>query len=727
MTTFIPAQRGPEITNGQVIDAEIVEEFTRSLDPPVIEAPPIPEQREAPPKPDKVKSGELKPILASWLKDREEFTGTVKSAGKRAANTTAYHVVYSPFHALRLLKYMPRGFWRVVVALWGWTLHGEIRPMQREHAINKQTDDWLKLERERKERISLRWKVLAVAFPLVLLTLVLAWFLLPSWTLTVLGLTWVVTPSWDFIMAGCLATAALGYIGLPADAPLFVSAVDSSGAPQLRPDLILNALCALGIPKMNNPDDIRQLSDLAREGSAGVSIELELPPGVPASSVLEKRSELSAALRHEIGRIWPGKGKRHDGHLILYVSDENMATAKQKRWPLLRDGTVDVFKPAPLFTDQRGRWVDLTLAYTNGVIGSVPRMGKTFALREIALVAGLDVRTRLYVYDLKGTGDLSALKLIAHCYGVGDEPEDIDQQLAEMRELRQEMRRRVKVIRGLPDEVCPDRKVTSELASERNLKLEPIVVTVDECQVWMEHEDPATQKEFITICTDLIKRGPAVGIMIYLATQKPDAKAIPTAIADNAIIRLCLMVQSWQSNDQVLGTGAHKRGLKATMFAFEDKGICYFKGEGPETQLVRTVAGLDAVEATKVATRARALREKANRLTGLAAGEDMDREVEEVILADDVRSVFDFGNHKTMHLGDIAKALAELRPGAYGSLDAESLGSQLRTAGVRTGSVHVPGKIRSKATNKGIRREWLDVDTTLEVGNSDPGEESFAD
>ncbi|MGH3898091.1 MAG: hypothetical protein ACRDTA_07505 [Pseudonocardiaceae bacterium] len=47
-----------------------------------------------------------------------------------------------------------------------------------------------------------------------------------------------------------------------------------------------------------------------------------------------------------------------------------------------------------------------------------------------------------------------------------------------------------------------------------------------------------------------------------------------------------LKVFGYRSNDQVLGTGAY---------------IAYFKGDGAEAQIVRTVFGLDAVAANKVA------------------------------------------------------------------------------------------------------------------------------
>jgi S-DNA-T family DNA segregation ATPase FtsK/SpoIIIE len=227
---------------------------------------------------------------------------------------------------------------------------------------------------------------------------------------------------------------------------------------------------------------------------------------------------------------------------VLYVADQPMATAKQACWPLWKDGKVNVFAPCPAFTDQRGAWVELTLAYTSGVIGAVPRMGKTFYLRELLLLAGLDPRTKVYSVDLKGTGDLSPTALFAHFYSVGDEDEQIEAQLVAMRGLWVEMRRRARVIRELPRERCPENKVTSELADDRDLGLEPVFLGVDECQIRFQHEDKAIREEFTTLCIDLVKRGPALGIMCYFATQKPSAKSIPTDIADNAVVRIALKV-----------------------------------------------------------------------------------------------------------------------------------------------------------------------------------------
>src|SRR5947207_28380 len=120
--------------------------------------------------------------------------------------------------------------------------------------------------------------------------------------------------------------------------------------------------------------------------------------------------------------VWPEvNAEVHPGRLVLFVADQDMSRAKAKAWPLLKSGTVDLFRPFPFGTDPRGRLVTLTLMYASMIIGSIPRMGKTFALRLILLAASLDPRAWILAFDLKGTGDLSALEPVAHRYRAGDD------------------------------------------------------------------------------------------------------------------------------------------------------------------------------------------------------------------------------------------------------------------------------------------------------------------
>ena len=116
---------------------------------------------------------------------------------------------------------------------------------------------------------------------------------------------------------------------------------------------------------------------------------------------------------------------------------------------------------------------------------------------------------------------------------------------------------------------------------------------------------------------------------------------------------MCFKVNDATSNNQILGPGSYANGLQATMFDFvKDKGIAYLKADGPG-QIVRTVFALDKVESDKVAARARWARKRANRLTGYAAGEELEVAEQEVLLLDELRQVF--GTASTMHLSDLVE------------------------------------------------------------------------
>jgi S-DNA-T family DNA segregation ATPase FtsK/SpoIIIE len=101
--------------------------------------------------------------------------------------------------------------------------------------------------------------------------------------------------------------------------------------------------------------------------------------------------------------VWPEpQAEAHAGRLVLWVGDRDMAQTAAPAWPLAKAGRTDLFQPVPFGTDQRGRAVTLTLMFASMVLGSIPRMGKTFALRLTLLAACLDPRAELHPYDLKG-------------------------------------------------------------------------------------------------------------------------------------------------------------------------------------------------------------------------------------------------------------------------------------------------------------------------------------
>ena len=90
-----------------------------------------------------------------------------------------------------------------------------------------------------------------------------------------------------------------------------------------------------------------------------------------------------------------------------------MAKSRQGRGRWLRGGQADIFQPIPYGTDVRGRVVKAPLIYGNWLLGSIPRQGKTAAVRVLACGVALDPLAEMWVHELKGSGDLDPLERVS--------------------------------------------------------------------------------------------------------------------------------------------------------------------------------------------------------------------------------------------------------------------------------------------------------------------------
>ncbi|WP_329367124.1 cell division protein FtsK [Streptomyces sp. NBC_00669] len=640
---------------------------------------------------DRIRGAKRRPVVPPWARSRRELRGAARWASGYVGHVSAYHAIRAPWYAVRLTLQAPRGAARFVGGSLRWVADAEGGPLRQAAATREDVEEYLKLSRQRDRRV--RWRTVVGALAAICGTVT-------ALTLYVLG------PAWMVAACGAALTLALGRLGQPEDAPIIHRAVEIPKATKLTSDVVLRALGALGISAVNQSQSkggsgFAFTAPITRDGPGWLA-EGDLPYGVTVADVLDRREKLASGLRRPLGCVWPeAVPDEHTGRLRLWVGDQDMSRTRQPKWPLLEAGSVDLFRPQPFATDQRGRWVSQTLMYVSGIIGAVPRMGKTFLLRLVLLIACLDLRAEIHAYDLKGTGDLSPLARVAHRYRAGEEEDDIAYALTDLREMRAELRRRARVIRELPKDLCPESKVTSTLADRKSLGLHPIIIGVDECQKWFEH--PQYGAEFEEHCTDLVKRGPALGITLLLATQRPDSKSLPTAISANATVRWCLKVMGQIENDMVLGTGSYKRGIRANTLAWADKGIAWFVGEGADARIVRCVK-VDAPAADALALRVYELRKRAGMLTGQALGEDtVAASAASYDLLTDLVSALPPGKAKAWS-EDIVTRLAELRPEVYGQWTPEQLAAAVKPYGLRT--VQVWGTADGKGANRrGLRRE----------------------
>jgi S-DNA-T family DNA segregation ATPase FtsK/SpoIIIE len=648
-------------------------------------------QAQRPPRPGLagLRAAQRRPILPAWARSHAELADAARWAAGFAAHTSAYHLIRTPTYAGRLTARAPRGAARTIGGWLRWLLDLEGEPVRQATVRGQDAEAYLKLARQRDRRV--RWR--ATLSCLLLLAVAAG------------AVVMLLAPPAARWAALALLLATLGVAGRPADRPLLDRAVVVPRAARLTSEMVIRALGVLGLAGINqalakNPKAIGFVAPITRDGP-GWRADIDLPPGVTVGEVADRRDKLASGLGRPLGCVWPEAAHEvHPGRLVLWVGDQDMARTRQPAWPLAKTGQVDLFRPVAFGTDQRGRHVPLTLMFASMVIGSIPRMGKTFAMRLVLLAAALDVRAELHAYDLKGTGDFSVLAPVAHRYRAGDDDDDLAYALTDLRELHADLRRRAKVIRGLPRDKCPENKVTPELAGMRSLRLHPIVLGVDECQRWFEH--PTHGPEVQAICEDLVRRGPALGIIPAFGTQRPDARSLPTAISANAVLRFCLKVMGQTENDMVLGTSAYKNGIRATMFARADRGIGYLAGEGDDPQIVRS-AYVDAPAAERVVARARALRERAGTLSGHALGEDPDPGDPAASLLEDVLAVVPASEAKVWNQTVVAR-LAELRPEVYGGWGAEQLTAALKPHGVSVGQVWGT----DPATGEGANRRGID-------------------
>ncbi|MEY9946258.1 cell division protein FtsK [Kitasatospora sp. GAS1066B] len=635
-----------------------------------------------------------RPVIPAWLQSKAEFQEAARWTASHYAHSVAFHAVRLPAYAGKLVARSPRGASRAMREFRRWTRDLEAEPIRAYAVATEDAELYLKLSRQRDRRVASRgWLtalfVLSVAAfgPLLVLT----------------------APGWALLVLVVAAMLGLGTAGAPADQPLISRAVVAAKVQRLTSEMVERALSVLAVSGitqyLSKGGRVEFTAPITRDGP-GWRADVQLPPGVTVGEVMDKRDKLASGLRRPLGCVWPEPmAGEHPGMMALWVGDQDMNKTRQPVWPLLNGGSVDLFKPASFATDQRGRWVELTLMYIAGIIGAIPRMGKTFLLRLLLLIAALDPRAELHTYDLKGTGDLDPVgETVSHRHRAGEDDEDIKYALDDMREIRAELRRRAKVIRSLPRDICPESKVTSELADKKSLGLHPIVIGVDECQKWFEH--PKYGGELEEICTDLVKRGPATGIVLLLATQRPDAKSLPTGISANASVRLCLKVMGQLENDMVLGTSSYRNGIRATTFAWADKGIAYFVGEGADARIVRAV-NVDAPTAEAIGTRARAVRERAGLLTGYAAGNDSAPvDGPSYNLLADILAVVPASEAKAWSETVVAR-LAELRPEVYGGWAPDQLAAALKPHGISTGQVWGTAEDGKGANRRGITRAHI--------------------
>jgi DNA segregation ATPase FtsK/SpoIIIE, S-DNA-T family len=638
---------------------------------------------------------ERRPILPAAYR-RANLATTARRAAGRTGHRAAYHAVRVPWYVLLASMWAVVGVGRLVgrQVAWWWVL--EQHPLRQGAAKGNDAETWLRLHREAKATRALRGYVLLGEL---------------AGAMVVVAVLVLVAPWWVGALVLVFAVPWLAHLGRPVGHPIVTPAIVAPRFRKLTADIVLRAYYAAGLGNPAKEDQrVTFGSVMARDGE-GSRVLVDLPYGRGLDDAIKARGAIASGLDVAVSQVYISRDPTSHRRHVLWVADRDPLALPAGRTPLLRCQPTDIWTPAPFGLDERGRRVDVSMMWTSILVGAQPRQGKTFAARSLALYAALDPYVRITVFDGKGSPDWRKFRLVADRCGFGlamsRDGDPVDIFLDALRELKADVQDRYRRLSELPVDVCPEGKLTREISRDPRYRMPVRLVVIDECQEYFDLGDRDLSREAASLLVFLVKVAPAAGVIVLDATQKPggvgtgDIGTAFTAFRDQHQVRFALRTGSWQVSDLVLGSGAYSEGYDSSALLPTYKGVGILRGASDDTPTVRTHLA-DAGDAERILTAARAYRERAGTLTGMAAGDSVVREARDVLA--DVLRVFATMNRPGLHWRTVAEVLAREVPEAYADITAESISAQLRGLGVPSVDVKISGTVA-----KGCRRDEVDA------------------
>lgn len=638
------------------------------------------------------------PLVPLWLQSADSRRATFAAIGENLRYWALFHLIRSPKYAAKTAWYAPIGAGRLVGKVIHWASAEEGNWQLRQQAANSNDPHtWQALDRTRSKQARARW-----------------WLVIPSTigltvSLAVVHATGTVpTLGWYATMAA--AVVLLARVGRPADKPITDRVSNAPRFTKLTADMVRNAFTSLGFSPMKDPGSLEFVHPGIHRDGPGWLARVNLPAGLEAVKVLEKRGALSSALRLPVDQVWPAPGPQHAGQVDLWVGYRPASEMGKPHWPLADPAArTSYFEAQEFGVDQRQRPVKIKGFAMNFLIGGRPGSGKSYAGRSIVTTFALDPTVELKIAEYKGTGDFLDMAPLCSTYVCGLADEDFAAGLAMLNwGLAEAERRGQRIKDAYVRGEAPERKVTPELAAKPGSGLHPVVIVIDEA-----HElfgDSTVGKEAGLAAERLAKRGRALGITLVIITQIPDKDSLPTGITRNIGIRWCLAVPDQVANDMILGTGAYKRGITGTVYRPEiDAGWGVLTGLAEPTA-VRNHFPTPEVTAQIIA-RATALR------GGTVVGDAVTVAAARDLLADLLAVAASNGQH----WDKAAPALAERWPEAYPAMSQDTLSELARARGLASVDVKVAGRTRKGYKLTDLRAVIADAETA--AGDSGTADE----
>jgi S-DNA-T family DNA segregation ATPase FtsK/SpoIIIE len=620
------------------------------------------------------------PVVPAWARSRASITANAEAL----ARLTWWH---ARFHAFRVPKYLvktvllaARGFYRATAGLWP-TLSAQdhsaaVQALRAQIKVKPEDIDLAaRLQAAHAARTQTRrWRFAAAAVGVAAAATGFA----------------LADPLFQTGMAAAVVIP-LAHLGRGKETRLL-----DQGAPPLKVDMsatqLNDALRAAGLLKNGSGKDDQGAPRVTctmgpvRDGR-GWAVIFDLPRGggKTASDVLAKREVIAQELGVDeiqviMSRVRAAKGG-NAGRVSMWVADDDPYLAEPTTSALATMDKFSIWDAVPFGQDARGNRISVPVVWQSMFFGGLPRRGKTFTQRLMTAAGLLDPWVRHYVADFKGGQDWMGMRQVAHRLILGAEDDAIAAFIAMLKELLAEMERRFALLRGLPTSICPEGKLTPQIIEK--YKVPFVFITVDELQECFLAVDDKVREQIVDDLGRLARRGPAAGFISNYASQRPDAKSVPTKLREIITIRCCTQVTDKTSSDMVLGSGKAAMGADASLLSEEHKGVTVLV-TGPASYATVKNDLLTTAEFNALCAKGRALREPLGQITGDAA-DDVTAVAENagITIARVLSDALDVMRHSDrMHTEDLLARLVNADEDEYGDWTPEKLATALDGAGV---------------------------------------------
>ncbi|MFJ4091217.1 FtsK/SpoIIIE domain-containing protein [Kitasatospora sp. NPDC089913] len=284
-------------------------------------------------------------------------------------------------------------------------------------------------------------------------------------------------------------------------------------------------------------------------------------PDVTVKKAREKVDEIAAAMGIDRTNLDIRQVGSNGRRMAVWACGQDPFLATRRN-PLVagRAKSANTWRDGfPLAFDKRGAFLRPTLSDYSFLFAGATRSGKGMGLANLLAAAMLDPRVRIRVFDGKGAGEYVPHARVLATF------------------VRRNPRRLVKFLRLMAEEMNRRTEILAEAglskASEQLIdKLGGIeLVVIDELATYTAKNGPSRQyaEEITELLAQIAAVGAAVGIVLALATQYPEAEIVTPRLRGNLAARMAMRVESPGASNVILGDGMVGQGYDASKIPIE--------------------------------------------------------------------------------------------------------------------------------------------------------------